>query len=242
VTTKTTRIGCALLLALALAGCASAGIQTDPDDPVEPFNRKVFALNQQLDRRFLRVTARTYNRVVPEFGRDRVHDLITNFDLPVTFANDVLQGESGRAGQTFSRFMVNATVGLGGLFDPATDWFSMPDHSEDFGQTLGVWGAGNDPYLMLPVLGPGSPRDAAGRVVDIAADPMTLIPFKQQLWWSLARQYVKVLDLRARNIDTLTDIERTSVDFYATTRSLYRQYRANEIRNGRPDVEDLPEF
>ena len=232
------------VLGLFVAGCAATptGQSTDASDPYEAMNRRVFALNQEFDRMFLLRTARIYNAVVPAFGRERVHDLLENLDLPVTFANDALQGETARASQTFGRFAVNATIGLGGLFDPATAEFDMPDHSEDFGQTLGVWGLGPDPYLMLPMLGPSSPRDALGRMADIAGDPLMWISFKQHVWWLSGRLYFKLLDTRARNIESLEDIERSSVDFYASTRSLYRQYRANEIRNGRPDTRNLPDF
>jgi phospholipid-binding lipoprotein MlaA len=231
-------------LGFCLAGCAHApGDQiSDPGDPFEATNRKVFDFDQMLDRTFLLPTAKRYNRFVPEFARDRVHDLLNNLDLPITFANDLLQAEPKRAGETLARFAVNATVGLGGLFNPATTHFHMPDHNEDFGQTLGVWGVGNNPYLMLPVLGPSSPRDTAGRGGDIALDPLTWIRFKQHIWWQGGRMYMKVLDARARNIDTLEGLERHSVDFYASTRSLYRQFRASEIRNGQPDVKDLPDL
>lgn len=234
----------AAVLGLVLAGCASApaGQSGDKGDPYEATNREIFEFNQQLDQMFLLRTARTYNEIVPAFGRERVHDLLAHLDLPTTFANDLLQGESRRAVETLGRFAVNSTVGLGGFFDPATEHFGMPDHSEDFGQTLGVWGVDGDPYLMLPMLGPSSPRDLVGRAGDAAADPLTWIAFKQHIWWSAGRAYVKVLDLRARNIDTLADIERSSLDFYASARSLYRQYRASEIRNGKPDTENLPEF
>jgi phospholipid-binding lipoprotein MlaA len=229
---------------LLLAGCADTPPAPggDPGDPYEATNRQIFAANLDLDRMFLKRTAETYNRVVPEFGRERVHDLLRNLNLPVTFANDLLQGEPKRASQTFARFGVNSTIGLGGLFDPATADFAIPDHSEDFGQTLGVWGVGGDPYLMLPFLGPSSPRDVTGMAVDVGLDPMTWLHFKQHIWWQAGRQYFQVLDLRARNIDTLEGLERTSIDFYASTRSLYRQYRANEIRNGRPDTDNLPDL
>lgn len=230
------------MLGLVVTGCASAPQPADPGDPYEATNREIFAFNQWLDQTFLVHTAETYNKIVPEFGRERVHDLLTHLDLPVTFANDVLQAEPSRAGETLERFAVNSTMGLGGLFDPATEHLHMPSHSEDFGQTLGVWGVGGNPYLMLPVLGPSSPRDAVGRAGDAAADPLTWLHYKQHIWWSLGRAYLKIVDLRARNIDTLADIERSSLDFYATTRSLYRQYRENEIRNGKSDSKDLPDI
>jgi phospholipid-binding lipoprotein MlaA len=231
-------------LGLFLAGCAGAPADRsgDPGDPYEATNRQVFVLNQDLDRMFLKRTATAYNAAVPQFGRDRIHDVLENLDLPVTFANDVLQAAPKRAFQTLARFSVNSTIGLGGLFDPASEKFAMPNHSEDFGQTLGVWGAGGDPYLMLPMLGPSSPRDAAGRAVDIGLDPLTWLRFKQHIWWLGGRQYFKIVDLRARNIDTLAGIERSSVDLYASVRSLYRQNRASEIRNGAPNPQDLPDF
>ena len=234
------------VLMLGLAGCAGTGATPsnpgDPADPDEASNRAIFSTNQTLDRLFLGRTARAYNAAVPHFVRDRVHDLIVNLDLPGTFANDVLQGQPKRAGQTLARLAVNATAGLGGLFDPATDRFHMPSHAEDFGQTLAVWGVPRDPYWVLPVLGPSSPRDAIGLAVDIGADPLNFIHFKQHLWWEAGREYMKVLDLRARNLETLDDIERNSVDYYASMRSLYRQLRDNEVRNGAPDTKDLPDF
>ncbi len=233
----------AMALGLVLAGCAGTPLgRSDSEDPDEAANRTVFSANQALDRMFLARTARTYNAYVPGFVRDRVHDLIVNLDLPGTFANDVLQGEPKRAAQTLARLSVNATIGLGGLFDPATKRFGMPGHAEDFGQTLAVWGVGRDPYIVLPVLWPSSPRDTIGLMVDVGADPLNFIPFKQHIWWQAGREYVKVLDLRARNLGTLDDIERNSVDYYASMRSLYRQHRDAEVRNGKEDTGNLPDF
>jgi phospholipid-binding lipoprotein MlaA len=238
------RIGIVALLGLCLAGCAGASATQagDRGDPYEATNRQTFAFDMWLDRTFLLPTAKNYNAIVPEAGRGGIHNLLDNLDKPVTFGNDVLQGEAQRAGETALRFTINSTLGLGGLFDPATTNFKLPNHSEDFGQTLGVWGVSGDPYIILPALGPSSPRDVAGRVGDYAMDPLTWIPFKQHIWWLGGRMYFKVLDARARNIDTLEGIERDSVDFYAATRSLYRQYRQNEIRNGKPDSQDLPDL
>jgi len=236
-------MACLAALGLALAGCASThgGPAGDPGDPDEATNRKIFAFDQMLDRQFLLPTAKRYNKYVPEFGRDRIHDLLGNLDLPVTLANEVLQGEGKDAGKTFARFGVNAVFGLG-LFDTATRNFNIPHHEEDFGQTLGVWGVGENPYVMLPGLGPSSVRDVTGQIVDIGLDPAFWITFRQRIWIWAGRQYFRILDTRARNIDTLEGIERSSVDFYAATRSLYRQYRSNEIRNGQPAKGDLPDL
>jgi phospholipid-binding lipoprotein MlaA len=235
-----------LLLTILLAGAALGGCTTttNPDslaqnDPYEPTNRDIFAFNQKLDKNFARPVAVFYNSTVPEQIRDRFHNMLENLDEPVTFANDVLQGAPVRATQTLGRLTFNTTLGIGGMFDIASK-MGIPDHSEDFGQTLGVWGSGEGPYWVLPFVGPSPPRDSAGRVVDIFLDPLTYARFDGYHALAYARAGMGVLDLRARNVDTLDQIERTSVDLYATQRSLYRQYRDSEIRNGAPDTTDLP--
>lgn len=225
----------------ALAGCAST---TNPDsiaqnDPYEPTNRKIFELNQSLDKHVARPVAVFYNHAVPEPFRLGVRNVLENMDKPVVFANDVLQGEASRASQTFARMFINTTIGLGGVIDVASK-MGVPDHDEDFGQTLGTWGVGEGPYFVAPFLGPSPPRDLGGRVVDYGLDPFTYIRFDGYKTLGYARAGLGVLDLRARNVETLDQIERDSVDYYATQRSLYRQYRNSEIRNGAPDTSDLP--
>lgn len=236
------------LAAIALASTALAGCSTtsNPDslaqnDPYEPTNRAIFDFNQKLDKHVARPVAVFYNHVVPEPARDGIHNMLDNMDEPVTFANDILQGEKTRALETFGRIVINSTIGVGGLIDMASK-MGIPDHSEDFGQTLGVWGAGEGPYFVAPLLGPAPPRDLGGRVVDYGFDPFTYARFDGYRTLAYARAGLGIVDLRARNVDTLDQIERTSVDFYATQRSLYRQYRNSEIRNGAPDVNDLPEL
>jgi len=231
-----------VLLAVSTAGCATG----DPaalaqNDPYEPMNRSVFKVNTGIDNAVAKPVAKFYNHAVPGFARDGVHNFLTNLAKPVTFANDVLQGDGGRAWQTLERFSVNSTLGIGGLLDVATR-IGIPDHSEDFGQTLGTWGVAEGPYLVIPLMGPDPPRDLSGDVVDIFLDPLTYIRYHGSDTWSVARAGVSVLDLRARNVDTVDQIERTSIDFYATTRSLYRQYRNSEIRNGAPDPADSPDL
>src|ERR1700733_2307530 len=234
------------LLTILLAGAALGGCTTttNPDslaqnDPYEPTNRDMFAFNQKLDKNFARPVAVFYNSTVPVQTRDRFHNMLENLDEPVTFANDVLQGEPVRATQTLGRVTFNTTLGIGGMFDIASK-MGIPPHSEDFGQTLGVWGSGEGPYWVLPLVGPSPPRDSAGRVVDIFLDPLTYARFDGYHTLAYARAGLGVLDLRARNVDTIDQIERTSVDYYATQRSLYRQYRNNEIHNGAADTTDLP--
>lgn len=234
-----------VVLAVLAAGCATS---KDPEavaqnDPYEPTNRAISNLNSKIDNYFAKPVAKFYNHAFPQFARTGVHNFLTNLGKPVVFGNDLLQGEGERAGETFGRFAVNTTLGVGGLVDVAS-MIGIPEHDEDFGQTLGVYGVGEGPYLVVPFMGPNPPRDLAGNVVDIFMDPTTYITFHGSDTWYAVRSGVSILDLRARNIDTLDQIERTSIDVYATTRSLYRQYRNSEIRNGKPDTSDsdTPDF
>jgi phospholipid-binding lipoprotein MlaA len=235
-----------ILVAVMAAGCTTS---SDPEaiaqnDPYETYNRDVFDINMKVDKAVAKPVAKFYNHAVPQVARNGVHNLLVNLNKPVTFGNDLLQGEPSRAGQTLGRFAINSTIGVVGIVDVAS-MIGIPDHTEDFGQTLAVWGAGEGPYLMLPFLGPDPPRDLAGDVGDMFMDPLTYIRFHGSDTWSVVRGGVSVLDMRARNVDNVEQIERTSIDFYATTRSLYRQYRNSEIRNGAPDPSeetDTPDF
>lgn len=227
-------------LTLLLSGCANVEDPSGANDPYESFNRKVFDFNQHVDKAVIKPVAEVYRDGVPEPAREGLHNFFVNIDLPITFANDVLQGEAERGSETFLRFTINSTLGAGGLFDVATRNFHMPFHTEDFGQTLAVWGVQEGPYLVLPIVGPDPPRDAGGQVVDIAFDPLTYINFHGAFWFSAGKAVLEGIDLRSRNLESLDSIERQSIDLYASIRSLYRQNRNNEIRNGKPDVSNLP--
>ncbi len=234
----------AAMAGVLLSGCASMSAAEGPqaiNDPLEPFNRVSFNATLAVDKAVLRPTALVYRRVFPAFLRDSLRNFLNNLDSPVTLANDVLQGEVNRAGDTLIRMGVNSTLGLGGLVDVAKRWGYMR-HSEDFGQTLAVYGVGEGPYLFVPLVGPGNPRDVVGWGVDLAFDPLTYAQWREKLLWQFGRTGVDFVDLRARNIETLDEIEKTSLDFYASVRSLYRQSRNNEIRNGATEVQDLPDF
>jgi phospholipid-binding lipoprotein MlaA len=226
---------------LLLAGCASSpnagGI--DQNDPYESTNRAIFDLNTKTDEAILLPTAKAYVAVVPEPARDGIHNFLLNLNLPITFVNDLLQGDVNHAGQTLGRFTINTTFGVGGLFDVASKK-GIPPHTEDFGITLAKWGVDEGPYIVLPLLGPDNPRDAGGQVVDIFFDPFTYISWRSSIWYSVGRETLYFLDLRSRNIDTLEGIERESIDYYASMRSLYRQTRNNQIHEGQPDVTNLP--
>jgi phospholipid-binding lipoprotein MlaA len=240
----TCRTLAATLFVLVLAGCAStppSPSQIAENDPYEATNRKVFALNEKLDKNVAKPVAEFYTDHVPEFARDGVHNFLGNLGMPVTFANDVLQGEALRAAQALGRFTFNSTFGIGGLID---EWAKTgrPEHTSDFGETLAVWGFQEGPYLVLPVLGPSDPRDAFGYGVDFVLDPSFWITFESSIYFYVGRGVVNLVDQRSQNLETLDQIERTSVDFYATMRSLYRQHRQAEINHGKPNIENLPNF
>lgn len=220
---------------------AATDAVVDENDPLEPMNRYFFEVNRFLDTIALKPVATWYDGVLPGFAKDGVRNFLDNLRSPVVLANDLLQGEWDRAGTTVSRFAINTTVGVGGLMDPASNW-GMEEHGEDFGQTLAVYGTGEGPYLYLPVLGPAPVRDLSGFVVDQFFDPLTYVYWDGPNTVPVARFVLNGVDLRARNLGTLDQIERTSVDYYATIRSLYRQSRINEINNGQTKVESLPDI
>lgn len=232
-------------LALGLAACASQPAAEDPadavaeaNDPLEPINRGVFAFNRTLDGLILKPAAIVYRGVLPEDARTGVRNVLVNWTSPVVFLNDVLQGDMDRATVTMGRFFLNTGFGFLGLLDVATAWGAEPGHDEDFGQTLGTWGVGEGPYLMLPIFGPSNPRDAVGLVVDHFTDPLTYVILSGDE--SLARGGVTAVDTRSRFLDQLDELEASSIDYYAALRSLYRQRRDAEIRNGEIAPEYLP--
>ena len=228
--------------ALALAGCATKDPQSlAQNDPWEPTNRAVFNFDIQLDHAVARPAARAYIAAVPEVARDGIHNALTNLNAPVVFVNDSLQLDAGKAGDTAGRFLVNSTVGLGGLIDVASR-IGIPYHDNDFGITLGKGGAAEGSYLVLPLAGPKPPRDLVGAGVDIAFDPLTYMSWNNSTLYMIIRSGLGVLDDRAAQLDAVESIERSSIDFYATTRSLYRQNRAAQINDGKADNSDLPNF
>ena len=233
------------LCGLALAGCASVPptpAQIANNDPYEATNRDMLVFNGKVDRYVVIPTVAVYFVLVPEGGRRGVHNFLGNLSLPTIFLNDLLQGEVKRAGQSAARLVINTGFGFGGFFDPARK-IGIPGHGEDFGQTLAVWGAGEGPYVILPFFGPSSPRDTTGLVTDTLIDPTNFIRFKQHIWWAGTREYFTYLDLRGQTYQTIQGVQRSSVDYYSSLRSLYRQLRNNDIRNGHPDAaQDLPDF
>jgi phospholipid-binding lipoprotein MlaA len=231
----------ALAASLALSACSSPSAESlAQHDPWEKTNRDIFAFDVKVDHAVARPVAKGYRAVVPEFARDGVHNFLTNLHSPVVLANDVLQGSSDKAGNTFGRIVINSTVGIGGLIDVASK-VGIPGHENDFGVSMGKAGVAEGSYLVLPLAGPMPPRDLVGSGVDSAFDPLTYAQFHGRDTWMVVRFGAGILDARTSQLDAVDTIERSSIDFYATTRNLYRQSRNAKINDDKATgADDLP--
>lgn len=219
------RILLLLLCLLPLSGWAEEAA-SDPD-PWEGFNRKMFALNEQLDRYLLKPLAKGYRFITPEPVDQSVTHFFSNIDDVVVIVNDLAQLKLGQAASDTARFLVNTTVGFFGIFDVATH-IGLPKHHEDFGQTLGYWGVGTGPYLMLPFLGPSTVRDFGGEILEYSADLSYLsLGVSDEEGYAAAGLYG--IDLRAALLDSEGLI---TGDRYTFIRSFYLQRRAYLVNDG----------
>jgi phospholipid-binding lipoprotein MlaA len=170
-----------------------------------------------------------YRETVPQFGRNRVSDVLANVKTPLIFANDLLQGDFKRAGRTLGRFVLNTTFGVGGIMDVATP-MGIPRHESDFGETLGVWGVPEGPYLFIPLLGPSNVRDMTGSVAQSFADPLQIYLDDNGMWWvALTWAGVSAVSTREAYLDSLDELKQNSLDFYSALRSASRQRRQAQI-------------
>jgi phospholipid-binding lipoprotein MlaA len=197
-------------------------------DPIEGVNRVIYGFNMFLDKILIKPIAKAYKKVVPELGRKGISNLLQNLTEPVTLANSILQGDVEHSFITFWRFTVNTTIGVGGLFDVANKG-GLKHRDEDFGQTLGKYGVGNGPYLMMPIMGPTNLRDLFGGATDSLMDPYNYLVDSHGI---AGRNILNAVDKRAKLLGFIEDIEESSLDPYATIRSLYTQKRLDEINNG----------
>lgn len=210
----------ALLGVLALAGCSAN--KAHPDfDPFEPMNRGIFWFNDKADEYVLEPVAKGWDFITPQRVKTSVRNFFFNMRFPINLVNNVLQADARETGVHLARFMVNTTFGIGGIFDPATDW-GLVAQEEDFGQTLGRWGVGPGPYLMIPVFGPSTLRDAFRYPVDGFISGVGFTGYGN---FFAGAYVVETVNYRAENLDTVKRAKEASLDYYSAVRNLYLQRR-----------------
>lgn len=225
------RLAAVVLLFALLGGCATT--TTNPRDPLEPFNRGVYQFNETLDKYVLKPVAQGYQFVLPQPIRTSVGNFFSNINDVTVMINNILQGKFLHALDDFGRVAINTSIGLLGFLDIASE-AGLPKHEEDFGQTLGLWGLGEGPFIMLPFFGPSTGRDAVGRVGDYFTDILTYVDptrARNQLWGT------RVVDTRAQLLDASKVLEAAALDPYEFLRDAYLQRRRNLIYDGRPPVD-----
>jgi phospholipid-binding lipoprotein MlaA len=218
------------LIAAGAAHAEDAG-PVRPFDPLEPMNRAIFSLNKNiLDKYILIPIIKFHNRAIPRPARISIRNFFMNLKEPITAENDILQGSFVRAGQSLGRFGLNTTVGLVGLMDVAGD-MGLKRHEEDFGQTLGTYGVGEGPYLVLPVLGPSSFRDVAGRVTDDFMDPFQFVQFRSKTYWTLFKDGATVVEDRAHKVKKKVLAGQANNASYESARARYLAESKAEVEN-----------
>lgn len=241
------RILCAALASFAIGAATTAGpafavdgsdgdTESDgstPNDPWEGFNRGIFWFNEKVDIYFLRPVAVGWDFVMPDMVETAIKNVFTNIRFPIIFVNDLLQAKPIEAGEDLGRFLVNTTLGIVGIWDPAKE-MGLVGNNEDFGQTLGYWGVPPGPYLVLPLLGPSSPRDAVGLAADSAAQPY---PYFIVWYISAAMTATNVVNTRARYIEEIDENRKTALDYYSFQRNAYVSYRENLVKDREEDDE-----
>jgi len=222
------------------SGQAAATGVAPANDPLEGFNRGSFKLGMALDKVLLAPIAHGYMAITPRPVRNRVSSAVYNLGEPNTVINQVLQGKPKRAMRSTTRFIVNSTIGVLGLFDVAAK-MHLPPRGADFGQTFGRYGAGPGAYIYVPLMGPLNVRDGVGRALDIATDPVGAVAGGISTDFGKARLAVTILDIRAET-DPAFHALKDSSDPYVTVRSAYGQYREAFVREATGEVQDLPDF
>lgn len=219
-----------MAVALAVPGCATTAMNKDP---VEGFNRSVFTFNEALDKALIKPAAKGYETVVPSFVRSGVTNFFSNVSDVFVAVNNLLQGKPALAVNDVARVVFNSTFGMLGFFDVATE-MGLEKHEEDFGQTLGRWGAGPGAYVVVPVFGPRNVRDTLGLALDLAADPvasMDNVAMRNSL------SALRLVSERAAVLPADKIIEEAAIDKYSYIRDAYLQRRLNQVYDGRPPRE-----
>lgn len=217
---------------IGLVGCAT-GPDADPRDPFEGFNRGAFSFNEMLDRAIFKPLAGGYNYIMPAPANQGVTNFFNNLADVTSAINNLLQFKIGRAFSDVGRVAVNSTIGILGLFDVASN-MNLPRYGEDFGQTLGVWGFGPGPFIVIPVLGPTSGRGAVGMVGDYFTDPVNYID-RDDVRWTL--RGLRLVDKRADLLNASRVLDQAALDPYAFVRDAYLQRRESLVHDGNPPSE-----
>jgi phospholipid-binding lipoprotein MlaA len=218
-----------------------AGEKYTANECFENFSRGTLKFNQALDKAIFKPIAKGY-RVLPVPIRTGTSNVVGNLRSLLTLSNNLLQGDLRGAGNTAGRFVINSTIGILGVFDPATHMGFAKKGKEDFGQTLGVWGADTGCYFVLPILGPTTTRDAVGLVGNVFIDPVYQLTHNTETDIIVGNDNLQehnyyyyrgtdAVDFRSKNIESIDSLERNSIDFYASVKSLYLQNRAQKISN-----------
>lgn len=229
------RLGAIALAAAVMTGCASTS--NNPNDPLEGFNRTMFSFNDTVDKVALKPAAQAYDAVVPSPVQRGVGNFFGNIGDLWSSVNQLLQGRIEQGVSTFMRVAINTTFGLGGVLDVATE-ARLPREKSDFGQTLGKWGVGSGPYVVLPFFGPSTLRDTAGMPVDLYGDLWT---YKRPTRWRNVGTVVRIVDRRAQLLDASTLLEDAALDKYDFVRDAYLQRRQSQINGAGGGGKDRPE-
>lgn len=224
-----------LLAGLFLSGCATSP-NANPKDPFEGFNRGVYKFNDTVDSAVLKPVAKGYKAVIPERGQKIIHNFFSNIDDIFVTANDLLQLKFAQAASDFTRVWVNTIFGVFGLFDVAD---KLEKHNEDFGQTLGYWGVGSGPYIVLPFIGPSSVRDGTGWAVDSyygLVGNLDDVAVRNTLY------AIDKVDLRAKLLDAESIMEGNITDRYSFIRDAYLMRRQSLVYDGSPPREKYEDY
>ena len=216
------------LILVGLMGCASLATAANKDDPLEPINRVTYTFNDYIDRYFLKPVAKGYRAVTPDFAEDGIRNFFDNLKEPWNMVNNLLQGKPVDAGSDGLRLLVNSTVGLFGLIDIGSR-IGLDKHDEDLGQTLGVWGVGSGPYLVLPFLGPSTIRDA------IAMIPESMVSASEEIDHDPTRYSVYALNIVSIRAGLLDREDLIAGDRYTFIRDAYLQNREFRVKDGKTE-------
>ncbi|MBK5947104.1 hypothetical protein CCR83_11785 [Rhodobacter veldkampii DSM 11550] len=234
----------ALLAVLAaLSGCANPDAAGGGDDPWEPTNRAMHSFNKGVDRALLRPASQVYGTVLPEPVRLGVGNVAGNLQVPGAIVNNLLQGRIEAAGRNTFRFLINSTLGVAGIFDPAASSFGLPEDDSDFGETLHVWGVGEGRYVELPLAGPSTERDSWGRLVDLFIDPVGAVLKDNKAARARSLQAVDIVGDRYKFTSTIDSVLYDSADSYAQSRLLFLQNRRFQLgQAGQTDAEAIDPY